>query len=467
MTPAHGAPPAPDAAGPFAGRSAAQLAALIQTGALDPVALAERTLDAIEAHPDKAIFLSVSRERAVAEAKASSRRIREGRSLGLLDGVPVAWKDLFDTAGTVTTAGSTVLGENPPAGRDAGVVSALKDAGMIAVGRVNMSEFAFSGLGLNPHYGTPLNACATDMPRIPGGSSSGSGVAVAAGLVPVSIGSDTGGSVRIPAAFNGIVGYKATRGRYDMAGVFPLSKSLDSLGPLCRTVQDAVWVDAAMRRAAPAIVRESLAGREIVVPVNVVFDGAEDGVVAAFEAGLERLQAAGARVTRLAIPAFDEILALMSTHGALVTAEAYALHRARIEGPQADAIDRRVVTRTRLGEAISLSAYIGILDARARLIAEVDALVAGRLVAFPTVAHVAPPLEPLKTDDALFVATNAKTLRNTLIGNFLDWCGVSIPCGTGAAGMPVGFLLSATARRDEALLSAALAAEPALRGDLT
>jgi len=445
--------------------SIAQLSTLLQSGALDPVALAEATFDAIAA-ADPAIFIMLSKERALAEAKASSSRIREGRSLGLLDGIPIAWKDLFDMTGMTTTAGSKVLAREPAATQDAASVEALRAAGMVAVGRVNMSEFAFSGLGLNPHYGTPVNPRSTDEPRISGGSSSGSAVAVAVGLVPVAMGTDTGGSIRIPAAFNGIVGYKATRGRYAMDGVFPLAKSLDSLGPLCRTVQDAVWIDAACRGlTAASIARRPLAGLEMVIPQNVVFDGVEASVLAAFEAAVQRLSDAGVIVTRLEITAFGEIIQLMASHGALVTAEAYWLHKHRLETDDALSMDRRVVSRTRLGANISLSAYIDILDARARLIAAVNRLVGDRLIAFPTIPHVAPLIEPLKTDDDLFVKTNGKTLRNTLLGNFLDWCGISIPCGIGDAGMPVGFLLSGLARTDEKLLSVALSAEPVICGD--
>ncbi|OOG70964.1 Mandelamide hydrolase [Ensifer sp. M14] len=449
------------------GRSIAQLSALLQSGALDPRDLTGWTLERIRNHHDQAIFTTVLPERATREAEASARRIAAGRPLGLLDGIPVAWKDLFAVKGAATTAGSVVLKDAPAAQEDAAVVTALSHAGMISVGRVNMSEFAFSGLGINPHYGTPRNPRATDVDRLPGGSSSGSGVVVAADIVPVSIGTDTGGSIRIPAAFNGIVGYKATRGRYSMRGVFPLAKSLDSLGPLCRTVQDAVWVDAAMRGLpAPEIRRGSLAGLSIVVPTTVVFDGAEDGVVSAFEAALGRLQRAGARVRRQPFPAFARIFETMARNGPLVTAEAYALHRERLEGLEAASMDQRVVARARLGQKISLSEYIATLELREALIAEIAAEIGpNELIAYPTVAHVAPPTAPLLTDDALFADTNARTLRNTSIGNFLDWCGVSLPCGNGDAGMPVGLLLSAQPHHDAHLLSMALAAEAVVRAD--
>lgn len=447
-------------------KSIAQLSILIQSGQLDPVALAEETIAGIEAYPDKAVFTKLTRDRALAEARAASARIRDGRSLGALDGIPIAWKDLFSMEGLPTTAGSKVLANDPPAEADAAVVALLKAAGMVSVGRVNMSEFAFSGLGINPHYGTPANPVSTDGHRLPGGSSSGSGVAVAAGLVPVSIGTDTGGSVRIPAAFNGIVGYKATRGRYSMQGVYPLSKSLDSLGPLCRTVTEAVLIDAAMRGATtPTLAARSVRDLALLVPETVMFDGAEPEVVASFEAALERLQAAGAKIRRSPVPIFAEIFELMARHGALVTAEAYALHQTRLAGAEADGMDPRVVARARLGANISMPDYIATFDARERLIARMaDILRPGELIASPTLPHVAPKVAPLMADDDAFFAMNAKTLRNTLIGNFLDWCGVSLPCGHGAYGMPVGFLLSGPANADELLLGHALAAEEIIRG---
>ncbi|KAB1087756.1 amidase [Neorhizobium galegae] len=449
----------------FGAMSIAELSALIQMGRVDPVEVTESVLAGIKAYPDKAVFISLLEDRALAEAQASSKRVKEGRSLGLLDGIPIAWKGLFDIEGLPTTAGSKVLKKAAPAAKDAAIVDLLKQAGMVAVGRTNMSEFAFSGIGINPHYGTPHNPHGKDAPRIPGGSSSGSGVAVAAGLVPVAMGTDTGGSIRIPAGFNGIVGYKATRGRYAMNGVYPLATSLDSLGPLCRTVQDAVWVDAAMRGlTVPQTARQPARPLDIVIPTNIVFDGAEPGVVAAFEATIERLAKAGARITRLAVPTFDELPKLMVKYGPMVTAEAFALHREKLSGPDAEEMDHRVVARTRLGEKTSLSDYIAIVENRARMIAETEALIGDRFVAMPSVAHVAPQIAPLLKDDELFFATNGKTLRNTGFGNFLDWCGVSIPCGSGDADMPVGFLLSANANCDETLLQAAMAHEEIIRG---
>jgi aspartyl-tRNA(Asn)/glutamyl-tRNA(Gln) amidotransferase subunit A len=446
-------------------KSIASLAASLHTGALDPRDLVEQTLAAIGAYPDQAIFTCLLPDRARAEADAARRRFKEGRSLGLLDGVPFAWKDLFDVEGVTTTAGSVTLADQPPAAKDADVVAALAAAGMVSIGKTNMSEFAFSGLGLNPHYGTPRNPASPNDARITGGSSSGSAAAVAAGLVPAAMGTDTGGSIRIPAAFNGIVGYKATRGRYPMKGVYPLATSLDALGPLCRTVQDAVWIDAAMRGlTAPGIARRPLEGQRFVIAETIFFEGAEEGVVRAFEASVERLARAGAVIRRQAFPMISEIFALMSERGPLVTAEAFALHRQRLAGPEAARMDPRVVARARLGERISLADYLHILERRQAIQAAFAAVVApDELIVTPTLPHVAPLIEPLRHDDDLFFATNGKTLRNTSIGNFLDWCGLSLPCGFGDAGMPVGLMLSGLPHADEHLLGVALAAEAVVR----
>ena len=447
--------------------SALQIGALIQAGAMSARDVAEATLAACEACEDKAVFTRLTSERALAEADLSDRRRREGRPLGPLDGVPVAWKDLFDLAGIVTTAGSRVLAGEPPAHTDAAVVARLQAAGMVTIGKTGMNEFAFSGIGINPHYGTPHNPHGTDTPRIPGGSSSGSAVAVARGLVPVAIGTDTGGSVRIPAAFNGIIGYKATRGRYPMEGVFPLARSFDSLGPLCRCVADAIAIDAALRGlAAPTMTPRSLAGQKIIVPANIlVAMDYEAQVLAAFEGALTRLAAAGALIEWRALPALNVVLDIARRAGGLATREAYFLHEKRLNGPEAAAMDHRVVFRMRHGAETDPAAEAALVARRAGLIRETrEAIGAGTLVAFPTVLHVAPPIAPLEADDNLFVATNGRTLRNTMLGNFLDWCGVSIPCGTGEANMPIGFLLSALGREDTFLLAAAMAAEETIRG---
>lgn len=447
-----------------AGRSVLQIAAMLQAGIVDADALAEETLSAIAAANELGLFTVLTPERAKAEAKAAAARIRDGRPTSLLDGIPIAWKDLFDLEGVVTTAGSRVLASRPAAAADAPVVQRLAAAGMVTIGRVGMTEFAFSGLGLNPHYGTPRNPHGAAEPRIPGGSSSGSAVAVARGLVPVSIGTDTGGSVRIPAAFNGIVGYKASYGRYPMDGVFPLSSSLDSLGVLCRSVADAVAVDAAMRgKLSSEVTRIPPRDVTLVVPTNVVFDNAEPEVVARFERALERISGAGAKVIRRTIPALDAVLDLGSRHGPLVTAEAYVQHAGLLDSPEAAGMDPRVAARMRGGAKIGLTDFIALRDGRRRLIAELRGALGPRvMLAYPTVAHVAPAIRPLEADDDLYVRINGLTLRNTMLGNFLELCGVSLPCGRGAHDLPVGFLLSALGGCDAEVLGLALEVEALL-----
>jgi aspartyl-tRNA(Asn)/glutamyl-tRNA(Gln) amidotransferase subunit A len=449
------------------GTSVAHLAAALGTGRVQAEELAERALAMVRDCDDPAIFTCLTEARARREAAAAGRRLREGRGRGLLDGVPVAWKDLFDLAGLPTTAGSRVLEAAPAAAADAPVVTRLAAAGMVCIGRTNMTEFAYSGLGLNPHFGTPRNPHGRDAPRAPGGSSSGSAVAVARGLVPVAIGSDTGGSVRVPAAFCGVVGYKSSTGRYPIEGAFPLAPTLDTVGTFARSVADAVLIDAALcGRVAPTIGRGSLAGQRLIVPRNVVFDEAEPAVVANFEAALARLAAAGAVVERLAVPLLDAVQSLTATRGAITAAEAFALHAERVQGEAAARMDRRVVRRIRGGGAISTPDYITLLQERRRLIAEFVATYGpGAILAFPTTPHVAPRIDTLEADDELFARVNLRTLRNTMIGNFLDWCGVSLPSGMDADGLPTALLLSAMPGADEALLALALAAEDPVRGD--
>jgi aspartyl-tRNA(Asn)/glutamyl-tRNA(Gln) amidotransferase subunit A len=452
----------------IAGRSALQLAGIMGGGVLDAEEVAARTFAAIRACDDQAIFTRLTEDRATGEARMAAHRARAGRPRGLLDGVPVAWKDLFDLQGVTTTAGSRVLAGDPPAACDATVVARLTAAGMVTVGHVNMTEFAYSGIGLNPHYGTPRNAHSEPGdPRAPGGSSSGSAVVVARGLVPVAIGSDTGGSVRIPAAFNGIIGLKTSTGRYPTDGVFPLSTTLDTVGVFTRTVADAAIVDAALcGLPAPTAKRRPLGGQRIIVPTNIVFDDAQPAVLANFEAALARLAEAGAVVERTHVAAFDEVLAVTAKHGNLTTAEAYTLHRERLVGPQAAGMDRRVAARAGAGADIAMTDYVTILQQRRRLIAEAATLFAGgAVIAYPTVVHTAPSIAALEADDALFYRINARTLRNTNLGNFLDWCGISFPSGTDAAGLPTALLLSGPHGGDDALLSLALSAEDVIRGD--
>ena len=435
-------------------KTVAQLSGLLRKGKVDAVDLSEQVLEAIAAYSDQALFIDVLADRARKEARASRKRLRSGKALGALDGIPLGWKDLFDIKGRVTSAASVVLKSNPPAPADAALVAAAVLAGAVTTGTLNMTEFAYSGIGLNPHYGTPRNPRDAKVHRSPGGSSSASGAVVAAGLLPAAIGTDTGGSIRIPASFNGVVGYKSSTGRYPMSGVFPLSRSLDTLGPLANTVEDCAIIDAVLggrKKAAPAA--SSLRGFAFVVPTNVVFDGAQYEVRANFEKSLARLSKAGAKIKRLAIPAFDAILQLNASRGHLLGAEALHVHCNRVNGPDAGRMDQRVVSRIKLAEKMTAVDLVEILMQRQMLIAETTALLGDAMVLCPSTPHVAMPIAPLEADQGEFFRANAKTLRNTMLGNFLDWCGVSMPNGTGEGGMPTGLLISAVHASDGQLLS--------------
>ena len=443
--------------------SAAAVGRLLLGGETDAVEVAEFFLERIERASANPVFILVTAERARAEAEASVKRHREGRPLGPLDGVPIAWKDLFDLAGTPTTAGSGLFRDSAPKDRDSPCVAHTAAAGMVALGKVNLTEFAFSGLGLNPHFGTPTNPHDRKTPRVPGGSSSGSGVAVAAGLAPCAIGSDTGGSVRIPAAYNGVVGYKSSELRIDKSRVFPLAYSYDTVGPLARSVEDCVLLDLALRGAVTSDVRAGdLSGLRLLVPETVMLDDLDEAVGANFEAAVAKLAAAGAEVERRAMPLLKEVQDVTAEHGSLTSAEAYDVHHDRVEGPDVDRIDRRVVDRIMAGKAISAYGLLRIQAARKRLAADFTRELDGALLVTPTIPHTAPEIAPLEADDELFHRVNLKTLRNTMIGNFLAVCGLSIPSGVDAGGLPTGILFSAPGGEDERLLSAGLAIERAL-----
>lgn len=445
--------------------TAAELARKLRKGTVDPVGLAEEAFAKNDSVGDRAMFTELLRDRAMAEAKAARKRLKAGTPASLLDGVPVAWKDLFDFKGRVTTAGSVVLKSDPPAKADAALVAAGKAAGLVTVGCLNMTEFAYSGIGLNPHYGTPWNPNDKAVHRSPGGSSSASGAVVAAGIVPIAMGTDTGGSIRIPAAFNGVVGYKSSTGHFPMDGVFPLSKTLDTLGPLANTVEDCVLADSVLRGLKkPAIRARAAKGLEILIPTDIVFDGAEEAVLANFDASIARLRKAGAKVKRIAMPVFQQIIDLIAKRGHLLGAEALAVHWDRVKGEDAKRMDARVVKRILLADKMTAVDLVVVMEERKRMIAEVTALIGDALVAFPTTPHVAMPIAPLEADHDVFFRNNAKTLRNTMLGNFLDWCGVSIPNGTDAGGMPTGFLFSAPHGRDADVLSVALGTEDLIRG---
>lgn len=443
-------------------RSAAAMGRAIARRKLDPVDLAEEAYARIEAAGDPAIFISLTRERAMREARAARKRAKEGKRLSLLDGVPMAWKDLTHLKGSVTTFGSLLYRKHAPAKADAPVAANCAASGLVSIGKTNLSEFAFSGLGANPGFGTPENPHGPG--RLPGGSSSGSAVAVARGIVPVASGSDTAGSVRIPAAWCGITGYQSSYRHFDMRGNLVLSPNLDTLGVLARDVQDCHLVASAFSGVKIRPLKpHPLNGVRIIVPANDLFDGAEDAVVANFEACLSRLSRAGARIKRQNLASIDRFRALLARHGHIAGVEAYYLHKDEMDGPEGDKIDPLVAQRIRAAANMSAYDYVAVLQARDDLIAQfADETKGAALIAYPTMLTVAPTLAQATKDFSSFMDHAGRSIRNTLPGNFLKLCGLAMPSGTGAHDLPTSLLLAARQGEDETLLALGLAAEQVL-----
>lgn len=445
-----------------------QLSEALASGELDAESLTHSYIARIQAQPDAAVFISTTFERAYEEAAASARRYRSGTPLGPLDGIPVAWKDNIDVAGVVTTAGSDLLRGRPPASVDADVVARLSAAGMVTLGKLNMSEFAYSALGLNPHFGTPLNPRSHGAARVPGGSSSGSGVAVARGMVPIAIGTDTGGSVRVPASFNGVVGYKPSEARFSVGGVFELSRTLDTIGVFAHSVEDCELVDAAMRGLKPGpknpvpAWKPRFADIQMVVPTNMPTEWLQPAVADNFHMALRIFEDLGVKVSREALPELDAIQALGAQHGFMASAEAYCCLHDLLEGPESSRITPFVYRRMMAGKEMSAYDLLRLQQGRRRLQACFWERIGSRLLAMPTTLHVAPLLKDVEEDIECFTLWNSRSIRHTLWGNMLNACGVSIPNGRGEGGMPTGLLLSAGPQREQALLECCRALEPYL-----
>ena len=448
----------------IANRTAAAIALAYRSGEAGPVELTECLLERVAKAKGHNVFITVTAVRARQEAKKAQGRYEVGSPLSPLDGVPIGWKDLFDVAGTQTTAGSRLLGSGQAKATDHPCVANAAAAGMVSIGKLNLSELAYSGLGLNPHYGTPLNPNDRKTPRSPGGSSSGCGVAVAGGLVPCGIGSDTGGSVRIPAAFNGIVGYKTSTGRIDANGIIPLARTYDTIGPLARSVEDCILLDMVVRGAVTTSVRRGdLSSLTVLVPQNVVLDDADEAVVENFERSLEALARAGVSVRRERVETLDEILEMNARHGTLTAAEAYNEYREIIDGDKVAAIDRRVTKRIMDGKRMSANDVLSIQRGREKLIPKFLGQLRNALLVMPTTPITAPAVAPLEADDDLFHKINVKVLRNTMLGNVLDLCGVALPNGRDRDNMPTSILFSAGHGVDDRLLGYALEAERVIR----
>ncbi|HEX2531868.1 MAG TPA: amidase [Burkholderiaceae bacterium] len=403
------------------------------------------------------VFTRLYPEAACAAAAHADAMRAAHVALSPLAGLPVSVKDLFDIAGETTLAGSVVLKDAPPAPNDAPAVHRLRAAGAAIIGKTNMTEFAFSGIGLNPHYGTPANPADQRIRRIPGGSSSGAAVSVAAGICVAALGSDTGGSIRIPAAFCGLVGFKSTARRVPTGGALPLSTTLDTACAMTRSVDDCILVDSIIADTPLSVPELPLAGLRLAVPQTLVLEGMDEYVAASFSSALSRLSAAGAQLLESQWEPLNEFQALNLFSGA----EAYAWHKELLATREAE-YDARVVKRIKLGAALSAADYIDLHAARKEWIGRMETLMAPfDAVLMPTVPIVAPSIAELEASEETFFNTNRLVLRNTSFVNVLDGCAVSLPCHAEDT-LPAGLMVVGPAMSDGRILAVARAIERTL-----
>lgn len=434
---------------------AAELGRRIESNEIDPVDLTWTFLDAIAKHPLRdRIYARVTEDRAMAEARAAGTRARAGRRLSALDGVPVSWKDLFDTAGIATEAGSALLEGRVP-DRDARVLQNASAAGLVCLGKTHMSELAFSGLGYNPVTATP--PCINDLNAVPGGSSSGAAASVAFGLAAAAIGSDTGGSVRVPACWNDLVGLKTTWGVLSLEGVVPLAESFDTVGPLCRNVEDAAVMFGALQGAPRSsdLTGATLQGARLLIPTNPAFDSVDPRIKEAFEAAVEKLRSHGAQVERRRVEAIDSALKLSPV---LFATEAYGIWKDVIEAAP-DKMFGEILERFRAGARNSgpdlVQAWRQLEASRvvwSRDVAGNDAVI------LPTTPILPPKVDRLATDHEYYVSQNILSLNNTRVGNLMNLPALTLPTGVPSCGIMI-ITPSNTERR---LLRLGAAAEAAL-----
>lgn len=436
--------------------SAADLGRGIGAGMIDPVALTECFLDAMAGHEfTDRIYARSTADRARAESEAARARAIKGTRRGLLDGVPISWKDLVDSAGVATESGSALLEGRVPA-RDGEVLATATLGGSVCLGKTHMTELAFSGLGLNPITATPPNI--HDPALVPGGSSSGAATSVAFGLAAAGIGSDTGGSVRVPSAWNDLVGLKTTSGRVSLSGVVPLCPRFDTIGPLCRTVEDAAEVLGLIEGRSPVSVAGArLDGLRLAVLETVALEDLREAPEAAFEGAVDRLGAAGARITRIRLP---EVADAMSLSGVVFPAEAYGTWEAEIEA-EPEKMFAEVLKRFRQGQAISAVAYVQAWQQLAVYRRAYLAATSGYdAVLIPTSPILPPNAARLLSDGAYFTSENLLALRNTRIGNLLGLCALTLPTGAASCGVT----LMGAPMTEERILRVGATVEHVLRG---
>ena len=406
-------------------------------------------------------FIHVNKDAALDAANAMDALRRAKAAPSRFAGIPISIKDLFDIAGQVTRAGSRALEDSAPAAADAPVVSRLRRAGFIVIGRSNMSVFAFSGIGINPHYGTPKGAWKRSEGHIPGGSSSGAAVSVLDGMAHGALGTDTGGSCRIPAAYNGIVGYKPTQRRIPLDGGVPLSFSLDSYGPLARSVSCCAILDAVLAdEPVTALRKRPIKGVRLAVPTTIVLDELDDAVAQTFERVLKTLSKLGAEIEHIEVPEFLDTVT-MNSKGGFAAAESYAWHRYLLTS-KGDVYDPRVSVRILRGEAISAADYIDLMQARRSMIARVNARLAPYdALVLPTTANTPPKIADL-ADDKAFATANLRSLRNCTLINMIDGCAISLPAHREGE-VPVGLMLAGAGGYDHRIFELAAGMEAVIR----
>ncbi|WP_271880919.1 amidase [Phaeobacter italicus] len=435
-------------------QTAAELGRGIEAGEICPLALTQTYLDAIDAHPLRdRIFSAVTHDRAIAEATAAKARAEQGQRLSLVDGVPISWKDLFDTAGTATESGSDLLAGRIPE-TDALVLRAATSLGTVCLGKTHMSELAFSGLGLNPVKATP--PCVHDADAAPGGSSSGAAASVAFGLAACGIGSDTGGSVRIPSAWNDLVGLKTTSGRLSLEGVVPLCLKFDTIGPLARSVEDAaIYLGVMEGTSGPDLRGSSIKGMRFADLRTVAQDDLEPTIADAYADALTRLRNAGADIIPLEVPALQEAMGLSPV---LFTTEAYGLWRDVIEAAP-HLMFPEILERFRSGKTFSGPDYVAAWAKLEQIRMEWDQATAGFDGILCPASPILPPnMQRLQDDHDYYVRSNLMALRNTRIGNLMGLCGLSLPTGVPSCGLQI----LGQPDCEEALLRVGAAVEQAL-----
>jgi aspartyl-tRNA(Asn)/glutamyl-tRNA(Gln) amidotransferase subunit A len=441
----------------------ATLASDLGSGATSARRLVEECLARIAdpAGEGQRTFIHVDKAAALDAADAMDRLRKANAAPSRFAGIPVSIKDLFDIKGQVTRAGSRALEDSAPAEQDAPVVSRLRGAGFVVIGRTNMTEFAYSGIGINPHYGTPKSVWQRGTGHVPGGSSSGAAVSIADRMAYGALGTDTGGSCRIPAAYNGIVGYKPTQRRVPLDGGVPLSFTLDSFGPLANSTQCCAMLDAvfAAELFAPLQPRP-VKGMRLAVPTTVALDELDDAVANTFERALALLSRAGALIEHIEVPEFHDI-GVINSKGGFASSESYAWHRYLLAS-KGDVYDPRVAIRIMRGEGMSAADYIDLLGARRSLIARADARLAPYdALVMPTTANTPPRIADL-ADDKAFTIANLRSLRNCTLINMIDGCAISLPAHR-EGDVPVGLMLASSGGSDRRIFELAAGMEAAIR----